>query len=68
MTGRKIRLSFLDGLGYLVKEADTKGVKFGIWIEPEMVNPKSELYETSSRLGSEIAQPSGELLPESAGS
>jgi alpha-galactosidase len=35
-----------DGLGYLVKEAENKGVKFGIWIEPEMVNPKSELYET----------------------
>ena len=35
-----------DGLGYLVKEADKKGIKFGIWIEPEMVNPKSELYET----------------------
>jgi alpha-galactosidase len=35
-----------DGLGYLVKEADNRGVKFGIWIEPEMVNPKSELYET----------------------
>ena len=35
-----------DGLGYLVKEADSRGVKFGIWIEPEMVNPKSELYET----------------------
>jgi len=34
-----------NGLGYLVKEADNKGVKFGIWIEPEMVNPKSELYE-----------------------
>ncbi|MEI6048186.1 MAG: alpha-galactosidase [Bacteroidota bacterium] len=34
-----------NGLGYLVKEADNRGVKFGIWIEPEMVNPKSELYE-----------------------
>jgi len=34
-----------NGLGYLVKEAEAKGVKFGIWIEPEMVNPKSELYE-----------------------
>ncbi len=34
-----------DGVGYLVKEATNKGVKFGIWIEPEMVNPKSELYE-----------------------
>lgn len=33
------------GIGYLVKEAQEKGVKFGIWLEPEMVNPKSELYE-----------------------
>lgn len=29
----------------LVKEAGNNGVRFGIWIEPEMVNPKSELYE-----------------------
>ncbi len=34
-----------NGLGYLVKAADEAGVKFGIWVEPEMVNPKSELYE-----------------------
>lgn len=33
------------GIGYLVKEAKAAGVKFGIWLEPEMVNPKSELYE-----------------------
>jgi len=33
------------GLGYLVKEAQKENIKFGIWIEPEMVNPKSELYE-----------------------
>ncbi len=33
------------GVGYLVKEAQKEGVKFGIWIEPEMVSPKSELYE-----------------------
>lgn len=33
------------GVGYLVKEATAAGVKFGIWVEPEMVNPKSELYE-----------------------
>lgn len=30
---------------YLVKEAGKAGIKFGIWIEPGMVNPKSELYE-----------------------
>ena len=34
-----------DGVPYLVNEAAKKDLKFGIWIEPEMVNPKSELYE-----------------------
>jgi len=34
-----------NGISRLVKQADAKGTKFGIWIEPEMVNPKSELYE-----------------------
>jgi alpha-galactosidase len=33
------------GIGFLVKEAQKTGIKFGIWLEPEMVNPKSELYE-----------------------
>ena len=34
-----------NGIASLVKEAENNEVKFGIWIEPEMVNPKSELYE-----------------------
>lgn len=34
-----------NGIPYLVKAAKEAGVKFGIWIEPEMVNPKSELFE-----------------------
>lgn len=34
-----------NGVPYLVKAAKEAGVKFGIWIEPEMVNPKSELFE-----------------------
>lgn len=34
-----------NGVASLVKEASKNGVKFGIWVEPEMVNPKSELYE-----------------------
>ena len=34
-----------NGIGRLVEEATKKGIKFGLWIEPEMVNPKSELYE-----------------------
>ena len=33
------------GIGYLVSEAKKEGIRFGIWIEPEMVSPKSELYE-----------------------
>ncbi|HEY9551610.1 MAG TPA: alpha-galactosidase [Prevotella sp.] len=34
-----------NGIPYLVKSANQQGVDFGIWIEPEMVNPKSELAE-----------------------
>ncbi|MDY3267072.1 MAG: alpha-galactosidase [Phocaeicola sp.] len=33
------------GVPALVKAAKDADVKFGIWIEPEMVNPKSELFE-----------------------
>ena len=33
------------GIPGMVDDAKKAGVKFGIWIEPEMVNPKSELYE-----------------------
>jgi alpha-galactosidase len=33
-----------NGISSIGREADSGGVKFGIWIEPEMVNPKSELY------------------------
>ena len=34
-----------NGIGRLVEEAQNQGILFGLWIEPEMVNPKSELYE-----------------------
>jgi alpha-galactosidase len=33
------------GLAPLAAEAGQRGLRFGIWIEPEMVNPKSELFE-----------------------
>ena len=33
------------GIKALTDAAKEAGVKFGIWIEPEMVNPKSELFE-----------------------
>ena len=35
---------FPDGLKAFVERAKDKGVKFGIWVEPEMVNPDSDLY------------------------
>jgi alpha-galactosidase len=38
------KLKLPNGISSLVKEAQAEGVKFGIWIEPEMVNPASELY------------------------
>lgn len=34
-----------QGLGPLAAEANKRGLLFGIWIEPEMVNPKSELFD-----------------------
>lgn len=33
------------GISYLADYAVNKGIRFGIWIEPEMVNPQSELAE-----------------------
>ncbi len=33
------------GLQYLIDHATARGVKFGLWVEPEMVNPRSELAE-----------------------
>ena len=34
-----------NGIASLIEEAANDSIKFGIWLEPEMVNPKSELYE-----------------------
>ena len=34
-----------DGIQPLIDLAHNNGMKFGIWIEPEMVNTNSELYE-----------------------
>ncbi|GAA3341253.1 alpha-galactosidase [Amorphoplanes nipponensis] len=35
---------FPDGLGPLIAEVHRLGMRFGLWVEPEMVNPDSELY------------------------
>ncbi|MCM1283636.1 MAG: alpha-galactosidase [Muribaculaceae bacterium] len=36
------------GLAYLVEQVNALGLKFGIWIEPEMISPDSKLYEAHS--------------------
>lgn len=36
--------AFADGLEPLVSEVHNLGMKFGLWVEPEMVNPDSDLY------------------------
>lgn len=35
---------FPDGLGPLIARVRALGMDFGIWVEPEMVNPDSDLY------------------------
>ena len=35
---------FPNGLGPMIKKINDMGMDFGIWIEPEMVNPNSDLY------------------------
>lgn len=39
------RKRFPGGLAPLATAAVKNGLQFGIWMEPEMVNPKSELFE-----------------------
>lgn len=34
-----------EGIDGLIRDAKKHGIKFGIWIEPEMANTTSELYE-----------------------
>lgn len=33
-----------EGLGYLSREINKLGMKFGLWFEPEMISPDSDLY------------------------
>lgn len=37
---------FKNGLASFVDKVKAHGIKFGIWVEPEMVNPNSNLYRT----------------------
>lgn len=47
------------GLSALTDAAKARGLRFGIWLEPEMVNPKSELFEKHPDWA--IQQPKREL-------
>lgn len=38
---------FPHGLGPLVEHVHGLGMRFGLWVEPEMVNPDSDLYRSS---------------------
>lgn len=37
-------VKFPEGLAPLIQQVNELGMKFGLWIEPEMTNPNSELY------------------------
>lgn len=39
------RAKLPGGLEGLAERCAARGLRFGLWVEPEMVNPKSELYE-----------------------
>ncbi|MBL0344279.1 alpha-galactosidase [Candidatus Villigracilis affinis] len=38
------KTKFPNGLGGLIKNVNALGMDFGLWVEPEMVNPDSDLY------------------------
>ncbi len=37
-------VKFPHGLGALIEKVNALGMDFGLWVEPEMVNPDSDLY------------------------
>lgn len=37
-------VKFPHGLGPLIERVNALGMEFGLWVEPEMVNPRSDLY------------------------
>lgn len=39
------KTKFPDGLGKVIETCKQNGMNFGIWFEPEMISPKSELFE-----------------------
>ena len=46
---------FPQGLGPLVQHVNALGMEFGLWVEPEMVNPDSVLYRSHPEWALQIA-------------
>jgi alpha-galactosidase len=38
------KVKFPDGLGPVIRHVHARGMQFGLWVEPEMINPNSDLY------------------------
>ncbi len=55
-----------DGLDPLLNRADERDIIFGIWLEPEMINVKSELYEAHPDWV--VQQPNREIVKGRGGS
>ena len=51
---------FPHGLQPLIDYVNSLGMDFGLWVEPEMVNPDSDLYRAASRLGDELSRPAAQ--------
>jgi len=46
---------FPDGLGPLARRVNDLGMSFGLWVEPEMVNPDSDLFRNHPEWALQIA-------------
>ena len=44
-----------NGMRHLTDQVHAMGLKFGLWFEPEMISPKSDLYETHPEWAIHIA-------------
>lgn len=52
------------GLPFLVEKVNELGMKFGIWFEPEMISPDSELYRTHPDWAIQIPERTASLCRE----
>ena len=58
---------FPNGLKPLIDKVHSLGMDFGLWVEPEMVNPDSDLYRKHPGLGAEFCRASSQGTAQSTG-